>query len=151
MVIGQVANAYELIAVDQRPRWLLSEAGELQMKKVVLVGIALACSAAVTAADIDTRIAVKAAGDFDTLSAQCIGLESGGMKRCLQIIARHKFAPLHNLNQLTLAEKTAIDAIMAADPKAILVVLPDGSFVIGHDYGDRFVYIPCEATPCPGR
>jgi hypothetical protein len=139
MVIGQVANTHELIAVNQRPRWLLSEAGELQMKKIVLVGIALACSAAVTAAD------------FDTLAASCVGLDNAGTKRCLDIIARHKFGPLHTLRSFTLAEKTAIDAIMAADPQAVIVVLPDGSFVIGQTVSDRVIGIPCEANPCPSH
>ena len=117
------------------------------MKKVVLVGIALACSAAVTAADTVNDIRAK----FNTISRSCIGLDDRGTQRCLDIVARHVFAPVHPLNQLTLAEKTAIDAIMSADPKALLVVLPDGSFVVGQDWGDRFVYIPCEATPCPAR
>lgn len=41
-----------------------------------------------------------------------------------------------------------------SDPLAILVLLPDGSYTIGHVLsGDtlskRFIYIPCHANPCP--
>jgi hypothetical protein len=117
------------------------------MKKVGLVGIALACCAAVTAADTPANIGAK----FNTLSASCIGLDNAGTKRCMDIIARHIFGPLHNLHPFTLAEKTAIDAILAADPQAFVVVLPDGSFAIGQTVTDRVIGIPCEASPCPGR
>jgi hypothetical protein len=40
---------------------------------------------------------------------------------------------------------------MAADPLAVIVVLPDGSFVIGQTVADRLIGIPCEANPCPSR
>jgi hypothetical protein len=130
--------------------WILptgnNRAGIIQMKKVVLVGITLACSAAVTAADTPANIS----GKFNTLSASCIGLDNAGMKRCMDIIARHVFGPLHALRTFTLAEKTAIDAVMGADKQAVLVVLPDGSFVIGQTVSDRLIGIPCEANPCPG-
>lgn len=115
------------------------------MKKVVLVGMTLACSAAVTAADAPTKIA----GKFTTLSASCIGLDNPGTQRCMDIIARHVFGTFHALRSFTLAEKTAIEAIMGADPQAVIVVLPDGSFLIGQTISDRLIGIPCEANPCP--
>jgi len=107
------------------------------MKILAYVGIAVACSAAAIA------------DDFTTSTAQCIGLDDSGMKRCIAIIARHNYGALHKLRTFTLAEKTAIDAIMAADPKAVIVVLPDGSFVIGQTVADRLIGIPCAANPCP--
>jgi hypothetical protein len=109
------------------------------MKKIVLVGIALASSAAVTAAD------------FDTLASSCIGLDDAGMKRCLDILARHKFGALPKMRPFTLAEKTAIDAIMVGDPQAVIVVLPDGSFVVGQPIANRVIGIPCESNPCPSH
>jgi hypothetical protein len=107
------------------------------MKKVALIGIALGCSAAGTAAD------------YNTLAPSCIGLDDAGMKRCLGIIARHEFGALPNLRPFTLAEKTAINAIMAGDPQAVIVVLPNGSFVIGQPVTNRVIGIPCESNPCP--
>jgi hypothetical protein len=109
------------------------------MKTFVLFVIAVTCCALVAAAD------------FKDLAASCIGLDDAGTKRCLAIVARHTYGPFHNLRPFTLAEKTAIDAIMAADSKAVIVVLPDGSFVIGQTFPDRVIGIPCEANPCPSR
>jgi len=107
------------------------------MKKVALVGVAMACCAAVTASD------------FNSLSASCIGLDKQGTQRCMDIIARHKFAPLPTMRPFTLAEKTAVEAILAGDPQAVIVVLPDGSFDIGQPVVDRVIGIPCKANPCP--
>jgi len=124
------------------------------MRRVVLVGITLACSA-VTAADIDTtKAATKDASDFGALTAQCIGLERAGQQQCMNIIARYKFGPPATPRTLTLAERTALDAIRAADSQAILVLLPDGSYTIGEmlpgdTLANRFYYIPCTANPCP--
>jgi hypothetical protein len=78
----------------------------------------------------------------------CIGLDDAGMKRCMEIIARHQFGALPNFPQLTLAEKTAIDAIMAADPKAILIVFPGGQFAIGQPVTSRAFAVPCKSNPC---
>ena len=88
------------------------------------------------------------ASEFDDLSAQCIGLDDAGLKRCLGIIARHEFGPEHQMRPLSLAERTAINAVLQRDPKAVIVVLPDGSALLGHNDGDRIVGLPCEATPC---
>ena len=109
------------------------------MKRLVLLSIAIVCCAAVAAAD------------FDTLAASCVGLDDAGMTRCMGIIARHKFGAFPNMRPFTLAEKTAIDAVMAEDSRAVIVVLPDGSFVIGQPIGDRVIGIPCEANPCRNR
>ncbi len=116
----------------------------------MLVGIALALSAAVTAADIDA----KAATDTEALTAQCMGLEKAGYIQCIQIIYRYKLGPPATPQKLTLAEKTGIDAIMKSDPLAVLVLLTDGSYTIGHvlsgdTLANRLLYIPCNATPCP--
>jgi hypothetical protein len=107
------------------------------MKILAYIGVAVACSAAALA------------DDFATSTAQCIGLDDPGMKRCIAIIARHNYGALPKLRTFTLAEKTAIDAVMVADPKAVIVVMPDGSFVIGQTVADRLIGIPCEANPCP--
>jgi hypothetical protein len=40
---------------------------------------------------------------------------------------------------------------MAADPQAVIVVLPEVSFVIGQTVADRLIGIPYEANPCPSR
>jgi hypothetical protein len=96
-----------------------------------------------TAGDIAAR--------FNTLSASCIGLDNTGTKRCLDIIARQVFGPLHPMRSWTLAEKTAIEAITPADPQAVIVVLPDGSVVMGQTVSERVVGIPCEAGPCSTR
>jgi len=95
--------------------------------------------------------AMAVAADFNTMSASCIGLDNLGMKRCLDIIARHAFGALPNMRPFTLAEKTAIDAILASDPKAVVVLLPDGSFAIGQPVIDRVIGIPCESNPCPSH
>jgi hypothetical protein len=52
------------------------------MQKLLVV-ITLASSAAVTAADIDTK---APATDDPDLTAHCIGLESAGERNCIQII-----------------------------------------------------------------
>jgi hypothetical protein len=124
--------------------------GKAKMPKLLVV-IVLASSAAVTAADIDTK---AAATDDSDLTAQCIGLESAGERQCIQIIYRYKYGPPATPHKLTLAENTGINAIMKSDPLAILVMLPDGSYTIGHvlsgdTLANRFFYIPCNANPCP--
>jgi hypothetical protein len=108
-----------------------------KMKKIVLVCFTLAASAAITAAD------------FDALSASCVGFDEVDTKRCLDIIARHNYGPLPKMRPSTLAEKAAINAIVAADKQAVIVVLPDGSFVVGQQVADRVIGIPCESSPCP--
>ena len=87
--------------------------------------------------------------EYDGLSAQCIGLDNTGLKRCLGIITRYEFGAEHKMQPLSLAERTAINAVLQRDPKAVLVVLPDGSALLGHNDGDRIVGLPCEANPCP--
>jgi hypothetical protein len=109
------------------------------MNKIVLVSFALAASAAVTAAD------------FDALTASCVGFDEAGTKRCLDIVSRHNYGPLPKMRPFTLAEKTAINAIVAADKQSVVVVLPDGSFVVGQQVADRVIGIPCESSPCPTR
>jgi hypothetical protein len=120
------------------------------MQKLLFV-IALALSTAVTAADTDTK---AAAPDPSALASQCVGLESAGEHQCMQIIFRYRYGPAATPHKLTLAENTGIDAIMKSDPLAILVLLPDGSYTIGHvlsgdTLANRFFYIPCNANPCP--
>jgi hypothetical protein len=104
------------------------------MNKVVLAAATLACSAAISA------------DDFTKLTISCIGLDDAGLDRCMGIIARHEYGALPNMHAFTLAEKTAVNAVMAADPKAVVVILADGSFVIGHTVGDRLIGIPCQSN-----
>jgi hypothetical protein len=107
------------------------------MRSLFTLGIALACSAA--------------AADSNALMASCIGLDGTGMTRCMGIIARSEYGPLPSIRPFTLAEKTGIDAVMAAHPQTFIVVLPDGSFVIGQQVANRVIGIPCESNPCPSR
>jgi hypothetical protein len=108
----------------------------LPMKKAMFAVAALVLSTTASAADTLS------------LSTSCIGLDEPGMKLCMDIIARTELGAFAPMRALTLAEKTAINAIMAADSKAVVVILPDGSFVIGHSLGDRLIGIPCTSNPC---
>jgi hypothetical protein len=108
------------------------------MNKLLLAAVGLACCT------------VGGAADYISLSASCIGLDEPGTKRCMDIIARHSFGALAKIRDLTLAERTAFDAILAADPKAILVVLPDGNVEVGQFVTSRSIGIPCASNPCKG-
>jgi hypothetical protein len=92
--------------------------------------------------------APASAVDYLGLTASCIGLDKPGTKLCMDIMARAELGAFPPMRELTLAEKTAIDAIMAADSKAVVVILPDGSFVVGRSFGERLVGIPCASNPC---
>jgi hypothetical protein len=106
-------------------------------RKLILTATAIAASV------------FASASEFGDISVECDGLDKAGVQRCLDIIARHQFGPEHTMRPLSLADRTAINAVLHHDAKAVLVVLPDGSVLLGHDDGDRIVGLPCEASPCP--
>jgi hypothetical protein len=89
------------------------------------------------------------ADDYTQLTKPCTGLDGPSTQRCMEIIARHMFAPMPKMRRLTLAEKTAMDAILAVDPKAVMVVLADGTVEMGHRGNNRTIDIPCtSSTSC---
>jgi hypothetical protein len=106
------------------------------VKRLTVAAAAVACSVGI------------GADDYDKLSASCIGLDKEGMSLCMQLIARHQFGALPTAHDLTLAEKTAVNAILAADSKSFLIIMADGSFVVGQRVSDRLIAIPCDANPC---
>jgi hypothetical protein len=91
---------------------------------------------------------VAGAADNASLEASCSGLDDLAVKSCLDIIKRYQFGALTAMRIHTLSEKTAFSAIMAADPKAVVVVLPTGSSVLGRIVSDRVIAIPCNTYPC---
>jgi hypothetical protein len=113
------------------------------MQKLLFI-VALALSFTVSADDVGTYNAA-----VEKLTAQCQGLDTGGYEQCLKIIYRYAYGNPANPPPMTLAEKTGIDAVMESDRLAVIVLLPDGSRVLGHVLpGDTLANRYHAATAC---